>query len=156
MATSISNLIRRLRILINDQNDLEYTDKELLGYINDAVGYLSTYLISTKDPEMVKEISITQDIDVPDDYCSFSGSYPVYISDNKFKLYDPSATVTARYFATKKTDSVVADNLPFKDIYAPVIIRVASVYALNRNEFNVTQDVTIISQMLDSIKAAKS
>lgn len=152
----INDLVARVRILINDQNKLEYSDPELIGYINDAIGYLSTYLISAKDPEMVSEINVAEGGIVPTNFCSFSGSYPVYIVDNTFKLYDPTTPFTARYFASKQTTNTRNSTFPFKDIYIPVVIRLASIYALNRNEFNITQDNTIIVDMLNMIKAAKA
>lgn len=144
----------QIRQLTKDTNAIEYTTAELMNYINTAIKLVSTYLIGNKDPEMIVDITISDGTSVPSNFMSFVGIYPVYISGSVFKLYNTASPVSARYFATKADITDMANTIPFKDALLPIVTRLAAMQALNRNEFDITQDTKILDELMSSYKAA--
>jgi len=149
----VSEAIANIRIRIRDRTAIGYVNDELITYINDAINQLSLYLISICDPEMVVQKELTDGDDVPDDYCKLAGEYGVFIDNGVFRTQDTELTI--RYYAAKDNISVETDELPFKRLYLGVLSQMAAIYALNRNEFDITQDQKLLDGILQLIGAGK-
>lgn len=161
MATTVNDVLIRVRQRVNDTNKTSYSDEELMGYLNDSINFLSSELIGIKDPEMVKEFTITGAVGttLPTDFYSFVGAYPVYIkSDGKVYHLNSAntGTVNVRYFAYKTPIAAVADAIPFNNpVYHTVLNQLTSIYALNRNSTGIVQDTQLLDQIRNIIKAGK-
>jgi len=148
---------KKVRKRIADIDAIEYDDEEILDYLNAAFDYLSLVLASANDPQMVKKTIVKHNDPVPDDFISLVGAYPLNIVNGVFELLDTSAFVEIRYFAKKgRIDFVYPSsyepkNSPFPSKYDEIIIMKASIYALNRNEYNVEVDEMLLNQLLQSV-----
>ena len=146
----VSKAIEIIRRRINDEYDTGYTDEDLINYINDAVKYLSSALISRNDPILVDEIDVGSSIpvDIPDNFVRTAGGFPVMRKRGKFYITDGSPVVTVKYFYIPHDITSVTESLPFtEEMYHMVIINLACVYALNRHEFDVQQDEALRGQL---------
>jgi len=153
----VSELLVRIRQHISDVDAIEYEDAELYGYINDGIRYLSAILITARDPECVSEITVSSDTALPDDFFALAGQFPIYIANGTIKLlYSAGGPVDVRYFASKPSVSAVDDLIPFKDVFMGILARIIAIYALNRNEFDCTQDLALLDRELQAFTGAKA
>ena len=150
-----SELIVQVRQMINDTDSIEFNDNELINLINDAIKYVTTSLIAIKDPEMMKEVTLNNGDIIPTDYFTLAGNYPAEIVGDKIYTND-SNPITIRYFAVRDKILQSSDTVPLKDVYSPVLARVVAIYALNRLEATLTQDLSIVGHMIEAIKSGKS
>lgn len=157
--TTIADLLWRVRERITDTNlngaDNEFTNTELVGYLNDAIDWLSLSLIQAKDPEMIQEITIADSDTIPLNYHSLCGIFPVTITGNVFNILDGSASVSIRYFSTKNHINYVAaagyyDPMysPYKPVHDTLLIQRTAILALNRNADDISQDEKILAQQV--------
>jgi hypothetical protein len=151
--TTIANLLWRVRERITDTDVIEFENIELVGYLNDAIDWLSLQLVQANDPEAVIEATISDGTTVPATYHSLCGIFPVKITGNIFKILDGSATLDIRYFAVKSHISFVSASTsydpmysPFKPSYDTFLIQKTAIFALNRNADSTTQDEKILAQ----------
>lgn len=146
----VSDLLTLIRYRINDTTsvttDREFADTELLEYLNNAYTYLSHFLIGRKDPEMITSASVADTGSVPSNFHSFVGEVPAWIDGGVFHTY--GSTVTLRYYATKALATATTDTVPFMDSRASVLAQLASIYALNRLEYNVDMDKALMEACL--------
>lgn len=156
--TQIADIMRRIRSQISDSDEDEYDNQTLVGYLNDAIDWFSLQLIQAKDPEMIKEISLADGDDIPTGYYSTCGMFPIEITGTKVHIIDGSSTVSLRYFVTKphvmyiaETKAYVPLYSPFKSIYDTILIQKAAILAMNKNEYDVTQDEKLLAESLQAI-----
>jgi hypothetical protein len=141
----VSDFITNVRYRINDTLKIEYTDDELINYINDALAVLSLELITLKDPLVIKTLSVASTgTNVPSDYHSLAGIYPLTITEGVLTPYD-SVALTINYFkmlpsVTATTDSITLTNPAYYDM----LLQRVAITALNRNEFVLTQDISLL------------
>lgn len=153
---TIAELIALARYRINDTGDGEEqtkSDTELMSYYNGAVEFLSDLLIARNDPEMITEVSIANGADVPANFVRFAGEMPAYINAGTFVLYETGPAVV-RYFATKGRASDVEDDVPFKDRYTEFLLQAMAIFALNSDEYTVTQDQALLKASLEALSGA--
>ena len=143
----VSEAIFDLRSKVNDKEVVEYTDEELLANINEAIQYVGAYLISQKSPLAVEEFVIDEkEFETPRNFTVTAGTFPIKITGNKGILLD-EPPLTVRYFATYQ-DLTYEDEMPYNHAGLwPIIIKLASIYALNRNEFNIQQDKALLDEV---------
>lgn len=153
----VSEAISLLKERINDNFDTGFKDETLISYINDAITYLSSALISRNDPLLVREVYVDyKGIDTPKNFVRFAGSYPIRVTGNKMLLLTPRIGLYARYFYMPDMVEEETDELPFKDndTYDMLIIRLACIYALNQHEYNVQQDEALRNEIDGLISTA--
>ena len=138
----VSDLIPRIRDKIQDSG-IEYTDSDVINYINEAIAYLSNLLISANDPNMVVEQEVKDQDTIPNGFVKFAGLFPLSPANGKFNITNGDASVSARYFCMKPAIALITDTVPFQDQYSTQLVNRASIIALNRNEFNVAQDISM-------------
>lgn len=154
----VLNAIDMLRKRVNDEYESGYSDDVLLGYLNDALGYLGSALISVLNPSMIKEIVIDESENpaelttnlIPKNFVKTAGNYPIRITGSTFEIMDGSKQIRIRYFAT--FDNVTnEDDFPFKNaLYDTVVIKLACIYALNQHEFDTAQD-QVLAEKLNAV-----
>jgi len=151
--SKVGKLFISIRKKIRDTTSIEYPDLELIDYLNDAIDYMSAYLIRIKDGETIKTATIdsTGIIAKPSDYDSLVGAQMLYLENDSIKTLSGDAA-TIRYYAMKQHVSSVSDIIPFKASIEPFLVQLTAIYALNRNEFNVTQDQALFEKQLSLLQ----
>lgn len=150
--TIIPEILRRVRERITDLDVVEFTNTELVGYVNDAIDWLGLQRIQAGDPEMVEELTVSEGDKLPFYYHSLCGIFPVVITGSVFSIMG-STTAVIRYFATKPhVHYVAASNYysplhsPFKPAYDTLLIQRTAILALNRNADDISQDEKLLAQ----------
>lgn len=156
-------LVQNLIDLINlEADELLDTDEENIPYINQAMDFLSFTLCGMGDPEMLNTVDIINNLDVPSNFVDFipHNGYPIYINNNKFWLMtsDGLPIHKVKYSTTKPHVNTVDDQIPFKDMYANVLVLIASYMIKKKTYIPVeycNEDKAFVTDVLNAIKAAK-
>ncbi|MBP2644327.1 MAG: hypothetical protein H6Q67_2214 [Firmicutes bacterium] len=156
MATKVSTLLSAVRKKIRDTTTTEYPNEELIDCLNEAIDYMSSFLIRINDAEMIASKEVADgSITKPDNFDSFVGAQMLYMEGDTIKTLSGS-TATMRYYATKDHVSVTTDSNPFKASIDPLLIELTAIYALNRNEFDATQDIALFEKHLGLLQGGGS
>ena len=152
----VETALYEIRNKINDRDEIGLDDEELLSYLNEALQYISSYLVSANSPLMIKKLDIeTETSTLPDDFVRFVGLQPVKITGTEVEALD-DIPIKARYFANVKQVGI-ADNMPFTQLALnQVAIKLASIYAQNQQGLNVQQDKVLLDELNASIASAVS
>lgn len=150
-------MIVLLRAHLSDEQAVGWpTDVELLAYLDSAAGAVSNQRAAAKDPEMSKDLELGEgENGMPDDFISLIGNVPVMIAGRK--LTAPSG-MTVRYWARLPFPSSFKEKeqLPYSHENELLMIDIAAAMALNKNEYDVSQDLGIIGQMSSAAQAARA
>lgn len=143
-----------VRQKINDYDEVGLSDEELLHYINEAAQYVSQYLASSNSPLMVKEQTLTAQTNVlPANFLKTCGTFPIKITGNVIELLD-DPPLKIRYTAGVDRVSYV-DDMPFQhEALNQFIVKLATIYALNQEELDVSQDKALLGELQASIASA--
>lgn len=143
----VSEAILDIRDKVNDKDVIEYTDEELLTNLKEAIQYVGAFLVTAKSPLTVDEfVAEEEEFKVPKNFASTAGVYPIKITGNKGVLLD-EPPMKIRYFSTYG-DLRYEDDMPYNHAGLwQIIIKLASIYALNRNEFNIQQDKALLDEV---------
>lgn len=151
-----SEIIALVRKLINDEQATGYTNNanleqpdgtgELVNYLDRAVQAFSEQLAAAGDLRLIKTLSVTNGMSIPDDFLRFAGQVPVSVTGGTFSFYGHTTTLPVKYFARMPyvSDYDYSDNLPYTHDQEMKIAALAAVYALNKHEFNVSQDLALL------------
>lgn len=156
-ATPNGEIIKRVRDLISDKDEIEYETSELVWFLNDAIDWMSLQLIQNGDTEMTKEIVVTENMNVPQDHIKPCGIFPLRSTGKVFRILDGSESMDYQYFASRPHIISIDDGIylpaysPFKPAYDSVLIQKTAILALNRNEYDVKQDEALLAQSLQAI-----
>lgn len=152
----VETAIFEIRNKINDRDEIGLDDEELLSYLNEALQYISAYLISANSPILVKTETINEGSFVlPDNFARFAGYFPVRVEGNTGELLD-EPPVKVRYFVT--ADKVKATStMPFTQLALnQVAIKLACIYAQNQQSLNIQQDKALLDEINGAIAGAIS
>ena len=151
-----NQIIALVRKLIDDEQATGFTEggnleepegtQELLNYLDRAVDEYSKNQAAAKDIRLLKRLTVTNGQKLPDDFISVAGVVPLSIEDGFVNFYDDVESLPIKYFARLPyvTSYADTDELPYeKDQYIQVSAR-AAIYALNKHEFNVSQDLLLL------------
>lgn len=119
-----NDLLILVRQRLGDMQKLNLSDEELIMSLNVAIDRLSEELAQDGNPELVKEVSITDASKAirPDDFISLCGQFPViFIQESdgmKIQHMDPnySGTMPIRYFASRPHVKNLTDTIPFDKV----------------------------------------
>lgn len=152
----VIDAIYDIRNKINDRDEIGMDDEELLSYLNEALQYISSYLVGANSPLMVKEVVISENkYQMPDDFIRFVGTLPIKTTGTEVTLLD-EPPLKARYFASVSSVGI-NDDMPFKQVALnQVAIKLAGIYAQNQQGLNVQQDKALLDELNASIAAAIS
>ena len=149
-------IIALVRQLINDEQATAFTEggnleepegtQELLNYLDRAVDEYSKNQAAAKDLRLVKRLTVTNGQKLPDDFINVAGIVPILIEGGVVNFYDDVAELPIKYFARLPyvTSYVDTDELPYENDQAIQISARAAIYALNKHEFNVSQDLLLL------------
>lgn len=149
-------ILKYVRRFISDEQATGYTDTanleqpdgkdELINYLDRAVETYSVRQAAARDMRLVKSLSITNGMAIPKDFLGFAGLVPISTADNAFRFYGHTSTLAIKYFARLPYVSGFNDNdsLPYQHDQEMTIAALAAIYALNKHEFNVSQDLMLL------------
>ena len=156
-------ILAMVRKLIADEQATGFTEggnleepegtQELENYLNRAVDEYSKRQAGLKDVRLMKEAEVKNGDKLPDDYLAFCGAMPVRVLGNKIKFYVASTNpILVRYLARLPyvTDYGENDELPYEEDQSIVISALAAIYALNKQEANVSQDLALLGYGVSS------
>lgn len=155
MAMSANDAIKRIREATHDVSE-EYTTDEYLDFVNTAIQQVSSLLISARYPTLIREVTIREGDCVPDNFATTAGSFPIRITGDRAVIVDPDMeSVTVRYFATPQNLANADDELPFNnEAINTVIIKTAVLHALNRNEYDISQDASLMESIKEAVASS--
>ena len=151
-----SQMLAMLRKVINDEQATGFTEggnleqpegtQELIHYLDRAVDEYSKCQAVSKDIRLMKTMNVTSGSKVPDDFLALCGAVPVNINSNVINFYGEGSPMTVRYFARLPYVSSYSDSaaLPYEHDQYMNILSLAAAYALNKHEFNVSQDLALL------------
>jgi hypothetical protein len=139
---TVNDFLTMLRKRIFDTDRIEYTDAELIDYTNAAIVQHTTEMIAVGDPSLVVESGYLSYGDpLPERFGGWAGQYAM-VAANGF-VYPENGVVNARWFKFPKPVAALEDVMPYADQYTPRLLALAAAHALNRNEYDVSQDVQL-------------
>lgn len=147
----VEEAIAKLKAAGHDISD-EYSTDDCIGFLNTAVQEICHQLATGKSPQMVKEITLHDSESLPVDYIISCGNYPIKTTGQTVTFVDPSIdTLRFRYFATKPQMDATGD-MPFvHDALNDIAVRLATLFALNQNEYDVSQDKALLDEVRQAV-----
>ena len=156
-------ILAMVRKLIADEQATGFTEggnleepegtQELENYLNRAVDEYSKRQAGLKDVRLMKEAEVKNGDKLPDDYLAFCGAMPVRVLGNKIKFYVASTNpILVRYLARLPYVTDYGENaeLPYEEDQSIAISALAAIYALNKQEANVSQDLALLGYGVSS------
>lgn len=144
----VEEAIAKLKAAGHDISD-EYSTGDCLGFLNTAVQEICHQLIVGKSPQMTKEITLHDNESLPADYVVSCGNYPIKVTGRlvTFLNVDDGA-IRFRYFATKPQIAGAIGDMPFThEILNDIAVRLATILALNQNEYDISQDKALLDEL---------
>ncbi|MBQ7220781.1 MAG: hypothetical protein IJS28_07370 [Synergistaceae bacterium] len=123
--------------------------QELLTYLDRAVDDYSKRQAALGDVRLLKTITGSSGTMLPPDFLMLCGTVPVSVEGRVLRYYDDEGTMPympVRYFARLPyvTDYGDTQNIPYQRDQEMSICALAAIYALNKHEFNVSQDLMLL------------
>ena len=149
-------ILALVRKLINDEQATGFTEggnleepegtQELLNYLDRAVDEYSKQQASVKNVKFIKRMTVSNGANLPDDFLDFCGAVPINLEGRTMYYYGEASTLPVRYFARLPYVTSYGENvnLPYSHDDEMKIAALAAIYALNKQEFNVAQDVSLL------------
>lgn len=151
------DMLAMLRRVISDEQATGYTENgnleepsgeaELLNYLDRAVDEWSRVNVSRKNPLFMKNMLVSDGTNMPDDFIAFCGAVPVAVEGRRMHFYGPNtAHMPVMYWARLPYVTEFAEDevLSYAHDDYMKIIGLAAVYALNKHEFTVSQDMHLL------------
>ena len=128
-------------------NNLEEPEgtEELINYLDRAVDEYSKRQAAAGDLRLMKRMAGVDGARLPLDFLSFCGAVPVNVEGGVMKYYGEATTLPIRYFARLPYVSAYPSGaLPYENDQERTIAALAAIYALNKHEYNVSQDLMLL------------
>lgn len=153
-----SEMLTKLRVSLSDEQKVGFpSDDELLGYLDRATIYYSEHMISAKDPSMLKRLPVVGCMELPDDFVALAGLHPVQITGRHMDYYGEQPYQIIYYATMSLPSSFGVDEEITHPFGADIIILdLGRAFALNRNEYDLSQDLKLIEGWQASAKGART
>ena len=153
---TVEQAIRRIRAAGHDISD-EYSDERCIEFLNNSLQRISALLIQARYPALVEEVVVHDGDTLPKNYVQAAGTYPLRMTAGKAEIVDDSEFVRFRYFATPALLENSTDDFPYDhDGINEIVVRYAIMLALNENEYDITQDTNLLTDLQNAIAGAMS
>ena len=154
-----SEMLALVRKLINDEQATGFTESrtledaggtvELLNYLDRAVHAYSRRLADAKELRLMKRMIVINGAALPEDFISFCGAVPISIEGGLISFYGEDDSFdgnTVRYFARLPLVTSYTENqeMPYTNEDCIIISALAAIYALNKMEFDVSQNLMLL------------
>ena len=151
-------IIALVRRIINDEQASGFTEggnleepegtQELINYLDRAVDEYSKRQAGAGDVRLLKELALVSgaNLPLPSDFLAIAGAVPLMINNGVMNFYGENVNVPVKYFARLPYVSGYSDDddLPYENDQAVFIAALAAIHALNKHEFNVSQDLALL------------
>lgn len=157
-------MIALVRKLIADEQATGYTNggnleepegtQELLNYLDRAVDEWSRENMKRRNPLFMAELIAADGERLPTDFMAFCGAVPFLIERGRVHFYGPhTANMPVMYWARLPyvTDFDDEQQLPYAHDDYMKIAGLAAVYALNKHEFTVAQDMHLLGLTAEAV-----
>ena len=155
--TQIEVAVSRIKTAGHDISD-EYPKERCIEFLNTAIQQTAAYLIAANYPPLVQEELIRTGDTIPKNYMKPCGNYPIKMTNGQAIIIDENvSSIKFRYFATPEEITTESLNMPFKHTgINDVVIRLATMLALNENEYDLTQDKVLLDTLQQAISSGMS
>ena len=159
---TIQDLINQIRYQVNDTDKIEYTDSELIEYINQAQNYISKIAINHRFKGLINQSDLSLSdgkATLPADFVkehkvkaggkllkSVSVSEDVDIYSYKIignEIYSGNEKITLYYFHFYPTYTVVTDTIQIPRIFENLLREIVIYLALNRTDINASFEIQL-------------
>ena len=149
-------MLALVRKLIADEQATGFTEggnfeepegtQELLNYLNRAVDEYSKRQAASADLRLMKLLPYVSGMKIPEDFIAFCGIVPLRVEGNSIISYQTFLTMPINYLARLPyvTDFDETAELPYEQDQYMTIAALAAIYALNKHEYNVSQDLLLL------------
>lgn len=151
----ISEIIQIIRNRLNDRDGVgDFEDDQLVDYLNQAISYISAYLVTTMNPLMVKSATLNDGDELPEDFIKTCGNFPMLVEGRTVELFNPKKPLDIKYyFQLPKVD--MEDDFPLKDLQSSnLAIQLAVIFCMNQQRIDVGQDQAIATMCMDMVSSA--
>lgn len=177
---TVQDLITRLRTYLNDPQAIEFSDAELLGYINDILREISLYTARVRFQGFLQNYSVgvsagTGEVPLPADFLKeeyvvwnerpLSETHPLYsVQSGEPKEYytergslflnpvpDTDGTIKIAYYPLFGVSSL-DDTIPLPSYFEAVLLHGVTVKAKNRIELNPQIDAQLRGYIYRAVK----
>lgn len=151
-----NQMLVMVRKLINDEQATGFTTggnleepegtQELLNYLDRAVEEYSKRQAANGDMRLLKTMTVSSGSTLPNDYLAMCGAVPVSITGKTITFYGDEDMMPVRYFARLPYVTSYSENaaLPYETDQQIMICALAAIFALNKHEYNVSQDLMLL------------
>ena len=153
-------VVRELITLVNvESNEILDEQLEYIQYINAAIDWLTTILVSIKDREVVKNMDIPDKMAVPSDFMGFvpKTGYPIRIINGTFETYDGETVNQVFYSVRKNHIDDLDDTIPFSEFFHSYLVQLVSFMVKKKSLMTdyAAYDKTFIDYITEQIKMAR-
>jgi len=155
---TVEEFLNQVRYQINDTDKVEYSDAELISYINEGLRFISNELIRLSSSLLLKKVNLeltNGEVSLPNDFVKEEAvlnsqgyvlkSYPYAKSIDQYgykiignKLYSDNTEITLFYYAPYSFVSTLNDEISIPDYLLNLLKEIVVFLALNRNEYILT------------------
>ena len=168
-----AEMVTLLRQHLSDEQKVNWRDdSELVAFLDRAANFFSDQLIAAKDPVMLRRLRLrpqSQEEDIalldddtaildndplvvvmssgtlPDDFVAFVGNVPVVVIGRSVEVDIP---IDVLYWGKLCQ--------PYTQEQALIIVDMARTFALNKNEYDISPDMTLIGEMSKAVAMARA
>jgi hypothetical protein len=145
-----------LRQLISDEQAIAFTEggnmeapegtQELLHYLDRAVDTYSERRATENDSRLLERLVLVNGQKLPDNFIRFAGNVPVDVTGEVVSFYGDMTTLWVKYYARLPHISTfeAEAEMPFRLEECRYLAALAAAYALNKHDFNVSQDLALL------------
>ena len=153
----VEKAVARIKQETHDISD-EYSTERCIQFLNTAIQQVSSLLIAAKYPVLTKETTIRNGDSIPKNYMNLCGTYPIKMTDGQAIITDDTyQSITIRYFATPDLIEDETEDMPYThDAINDIIVKTAVLLALNENEYDITQDNSIVEALKQAVSSGMS
>lgn len=150
----VTEAINRMRASMHDVSN-EYDDAACIFALNTAVHDLTALLVAAHYPDLIEEKDLAEGDTVPDGFFRTCGLYPIRVTGSTVHLLTGSEKIHIRYYKMP-ADVARTSSLPFRlSILNSLAIKIAIKILLNDNEFDISQDSSIQSEITQALQAGE-
>jgi hypothetical protein len=152
----VQTAIDQFRLILHDlYGNYEYDNYHCLMRLNSAAQLTCNLLVQINSPLVIKEEEFENGGTLPGNFLKTCGTYPIRRTGGVVKFLDDVDKMVIRYFVTVPKIEDVDGDMPFEhDTLNDFVVRTACKLALNRNEFDISQDQSILTELQNSAAEA--
>lgn len=151
----VSEMIQIIRNRLNDREGVgDFEDDQLIDYLNQAINYISSYLVTTMNPLMVKSITLANGDELPEDFVKTCGNFPMLVEGRTVELFNPKKPLDVKYYF-QLPQVEMEDEFPLKDLQsANLAIQLTVIFCMNQQRIDISQDQAIATMCMDMVSSA--